>query len=302
MPALADRTNKTTVVPSRYAAAGQKSGMPSIRSQLEQAASARDEATKRCAEAIEAKAALESREQATRAAGRCATQIMSLELRQMEQATRASAEDHTQTVKQLETATAGLEQARAHEQASESALEKERETNCGLVRRVEDLEAQLASCHAGLTQLRDSALPAAASQAAAAEARLHRTEERLRSKEARLAEREASLRESHAHFETLHQVLLGAEPRGLAPLAQEALGSFGVLHAELALHTDARFCAVQDALVQLSILTGRLGGEWLPAFLAARQAELHQLDLAPAAEAEAEHAEQGALSPELTRR
>ena len=178
MPALADRTNKTTVVPSRYAAAGQKSGMPSIRSQLEQAASARDEATKRCAEAIEAKAALESREQATRAAGRCATQIMSLELRQMEQATRASAEDHTQTVKQLETATAGLEQARAHEQASESALEKERETNCGLVRRVEDLEAQLASCHAGLTQLRDSALPAAASQAAAAEARLHRTFDR----------------------------------------------------------------------------------------------------------------------------
>ena len=213
-----------------------------------------------------------------------------------------SAENHKKTIEQLEAATARLEEARANEKARESALELEREKNSVLVRRVEDLEAQLASCHSGLTELRDSALPAAASQAAAAEARLQRNEERLRTTEARLAEREASLRESYAHFQKLHQVLLGAEPRGLAPLAQEALGSFGVLHAELALHTDARFGAVQDALVQLSILTGRLGGEWLPAFLAARQAELNQLDLTPEGEAEAEHAEQGALSPELTRR
>ena len=301
MPALADRTNRTTVVPSRYAAVGQKSGMPSLKSQLEQAVSARGEATKRCAEAVEAKATVESRERAARAASRCATQIMSFSMREMEAEAAVSSADHKQTVEQLEAASIELEEVRAHERENRSALEKERETSGALARRVEELESQLSSSRAGLAQLRDSALPAAASQAAAAEARLQSTKGRLRTTEARLAERQASLRESHAHFKKLHQVLLGAEPRGLAPLAQEALGSFGVLHAELALHTDARFCAVQDALVELSILTGRLGGEWLPAFLAARQAELNQLDLAVAPEAEGEQA-QGALSPELTRR
>ena len=82
-------------------------------------------------------------------------------------------------------------------------------------------------------------------------------------------------------------------------LAQAALGSFGVLHAELGLHTDPRFGAVQDALVQLSMMTGRLA-EWLPPFLAERRAELSLLELgAPLAE---EEAVQGALSPELARR
>ena len=85
--------------------------------------------------------------------------------------------------------------------------------------------------------------------------------------------------------------------QGLGSLATEALGSFGVLHAEAGLHTDPRFCAVQDALVQLSMLASR-AEEWLPPFLAARRAELQQLESAASATDAADAEQQGALSPE----
>ena len=82
-----------------------------------------------------------------------------------------------------------------------------------------------------------------------------------------------------------------------------------MLHAEAGLHTDPRFCDVQDALVQISMLTSSLEG-WLPPFLAARRAELRSLeddlhedvvaaaraDGRPSAEA-VEQQQQGALSP-----
>lgn len=55
-------------------------------------------------------------------------------------------------------------------------------------------------------------------------------------------------------------------------MAQSALGAFGTLYAEKRWHMDARFAALQDVLVQLCLKASELG-QWLPHWLAMRQAE-----------------------------
>ena len=305
---LADRTNtlapaasrgKSVIVPSRYASATGNTGMPSLRSQLESATRRLAERATAEREATEAREAAETRERAARAVHRSIALTLCAEIRCSEGECAQVSQQQQESAAQLEATLAECDAGRTERRRLEASIRSQSQTSEQQAARVAELEAQLAQCHAGLATLRDTALPAAARQAEEQRQRAALAEARLCQSEERLAEREASLRGGLEHFERLQTVLSAADDRGqgLGSLATEALGSFGVLHAEAGLHTDPRFCAVQDALVQLSMLASR-AEEWLPPFLAARRAELQQLESAASATDAADAEQQGALSPE----
>lgn len=306
---LTDRTNtlapattsrgKSVIVPSRYASAAGNTGMPSLRSQLESATRRLGERSTAERDATEAREAAETREHAARAVHRSVSLALCAEIRCSEGECAQVSQRHQQAAAQLEAALAECDAGRTERTRLETSLRSESQTKERQEVRTAELEAQLAQCHAGLATLRDTALPLAARQAEEQRQRATFAEARLRESEERLAEREASLRGGLEQFERLQTMLSAADDRGqgLGSLATGALGSFGVLHAEAGLHTDPRFCAVQDALVQLSMLASR-AEEWLPPFLAARRAELQQLESAAPASGAAEAEQQGALSPE----
>ena len=305
---LTDRTNtlvapsrgSKVTVPSRYTSTSSKpTGMPCLRSQLESATRRLAERDAAEREATEARDAAETRERAAKATNRCVSRTLCAEVGRVEGECAQVSLRQEEAAAQLEAALVERDAGRTEQSRLEAALRSESETNERQAARVAELEAQLAQCHAGLATLRDTALPTAARQAEEQRQRAALAEARLNESEGRLAEREASLRAGLAHFERLQAELSAADDRGqgLGALAAGALGSFGVLHAEAGLHTDPRFCAVQDALVQLVQLAAH-AEQWLPPFLAARRAELHALDLESAAEKQSEAGQQGALSPE----
>ena len=305
---LTDRTNtlapatsrgKSVIVPSRYTSAAGNTSMPSLRSQLESATRRLAERSTAERDATEAREAAETREHASRAVHRSVSLTLCAEIRCSEGECAQVSQRQQQATAQLEAALTECDAGRTERRRLEESLRSESQTNERQAVRVAELEAQLAQCHAGLATLRDTALPSAARQAEEQRQRAALAEARLRESEERLTEREASLRGGLEQFERLQTMLSAADDRGqgLGSLATGALGSFGVLHAEAGLHNDPRFCAVQDALVQLSMLASR-AEEWLPPFLAARRAELQQLESAAPATGAASAEQQGALSPE----
>jgi len=277
--------------------------MPSLRSQLESVSRRLAERDTAERDATEAREAAETRERAARTVHLCASLTLCAEIRCAEGECAQVAQRQEQALARLEAALAERDAGCTERARLEASLLSGSQANERQAIRVAELEAQLAQCHAGLATLRDTALPSAARQAEEQRQRAALAEARLRESEDRLVEREASLRGGLEHFERLEAMFSAADDRGqgLGSLATGALGSFGVLHAEAGLHTDPRFCAVQDALVQLSMIAAR-AEEWLPPFLAARRAELQQLESgAPATRAVGGHTEteqQGALSPE----
>jgi hypothetical protein len=164
------------------------------------------------------------------------------------------------------------------------------------------LSSSLHAARESVDALQTGTLPGMAREIEAQRVRADRAEAQAAVLRERVSARDATLREQAAHFERLSSALGAAGgSEGLSALTRRALGSFGLLYSEKGLHHDTRFSALQDNLVQLSMTTDSLT-EWLPWFVATREAEARQLALLAQSEAaqEEEAAARrfcGALSP-----
>ena len=280
------KAKQCVVVPSRFAgpptakagalkaagscsaAATAASGMPSVRSQLEQqkAAAARSAAAEQLANdqrrisqvrtaSLRSALAAADADIAAAAVALSASADRERSLQQRADALEVEGECNRRRFDAL--------QARAD--ALEAALHAARDTHT-------NLEGQLAEAHDAIANARDVQLPAATRQVEAQRERAERQEARTARLRRLLERRSASLREVGGHLDRLQQAVAPDDDATLDALAQSALASFGTLYAEKGLHTDARFAALQDVLVRLCMKAGDLGA-WLPWWLATRRAE-----------------------------
>eukprot|EP00962_Isochrysis_galbana_P023617 scaffold7146_cov115-Isochrysis_galbana.AAC.2 len=151
------------------------------------------------------------------------------------------------------------------------------------------LSASLDAARESIDALQAETLPGMAREIEAQRARADRAEAQAAVLRERVSARDATLREQAAHFERLSSALGAAGgSEGLSALTRRALGSFGLLYSEKGLHSDPRFSSLQDHLVQLCMATDSLT-EWMPWFVATREAEARQL----AHLAESEAAQEG---------
>ena len=148
-PRASQENKKSVTVPSRFAMERPGSGMPSVRSQLESATAARDDALRRCTAAVDARQAAEARERAVKASHRCVSQTLGVELGHAEVECAQVAETNQQQGAQLETAAAALAAERGERTRCEEVLRDTERNNTRLEARVAQLEAELCQCHAG---------------------------------------------------------------------------------------------------------------------------------------------------------
>ena len=270
-------------VASRYAASKPAAGggLPSVRSQMERAKAEAVEMAKAADEAIAGASAASKLVAVLKSCARSALADADAEMASTHNLLREANAEVALLTPQLRAA----RQEASEQRDRADTLERHARTQSEQVSR---LEAQLREAHAGLAEARDVQLPSAVRDAETARARHERqVAENMRLKGI-LEARSQSLREACGHFETLQRAL-APEDDGLSMdgLAQRALASFGTVYAERGLHkADPRFDALQDDLVRLCMLAGRLGS-WAPWWSAQRHAETSAI----ASEADAQDAE-----------
>ena len=265
MASLADATNKVkhVAVPSRFAAPSKPggSGMPCLKTQVEQlkAEALRSAASE--ASAIEQRKVAAARASALRLElGRADEDLSTSHCAALEAQCRAAELQRRVNLLEAE----GEQQQRRAEAMQDRIAELER-ANAVLV-------VQLAEVHDAVASARDVQLPAAARRAERERQRAEEHEEHARRLRRRLDARNATLREVGEHFERLRGAVAPVDDATLDALAQSALASFGTLYVERSWHTDARFAALQDVIVRLAMKAGELS-QWLPWWLASRTAE-----------------------------
>ena len=265
VPPLADATNKVkhVAVPSRFAAPSKPggSGMPCLKTQVEQlkAEALRSAASE--AFAIEQRKVAAARASALRLElGRADEDLSTSHCAALEAQCRAAELQRRVNLLEAE----GEQQRRRAEAMQDRIAELERANAV--------LGVQLAEVHDAVASARDVQLPAAARRAERERQRAEEHEEHARRLRRRLDARNATLREVGEHFERLRGAVAPADDATLDALAQSALASFGTLYVERSWHTDARFAALQDVIVRLAMKAGELS-QWLPWWLASRTAE-----------------------------
>ena len=264
-PPLSDATNKVkhVAVASRFAAPSKPggSGMPCLKTQVEQLKAEALRSAASQASAIEQRKVAAARASALRLElGRADEDLSTSHCAALEALGRAAELQRRVNLLEAE----GEQQRRLADTMQDRIAELERANAV--------LEVQLAEVHDAVASARDVQLPAAARRAERERQRAEEHEEHARRLRRRLDARNATLREVGEHFERLRGAVAPADDATLDALAQSALASFGTLYVERSWHTDARFAALQDVLVRLAMKAGELS-QWLPWWLASRTAE-----------------------------